>query len=76
MPLACVDATISSTGRRVSLATNTNSRTILQALVVKHRNLLMFGKTFRMDGLEIVNIGENAVAHGDIAILPSLAVHP
>jgi len=74
VPSACVDATISSTGRRVSLATN--SRTILQALVVKHRNLLMFGKTFRMDGLEIVNIGENAVAHGDIAILPSLAVHP
>ena len=36
----------------------------------------VFVKTFRMDGLKIVNIGQNAVSHGDIAILPSLAVHP
>src|SRR5438552_6126703 len=33
-------------------------------------------KPFRMDGLEIVDIGKDAVAHGDIAILQSLAVHP
>ena len=36
----------------------------------------VFVKTFRMDGLEIVNTGENAVSNGDIAILPSLGVHP
>src|SRR5437773_11000133 len=36
----------------------------------------VFAQTVGMDSLEIVNIGQNVVAHGDIAILPRLGVHP
>ena len=39
-------------------------------------DLLVFGEAFRMDCLKIVNSGQNAVSHRDIAILPGLGVHP
>src|SRR5205823_6522123 len=68
--------TLISVRRLVARPTLAARRTDTVSVVRKTSEFSVFVKTSRMDGLEIVNTGENAVSNGNIAILPSLGVHP